>query len=149
MFDFNDLIAIVSDHAGFHLKEFIQQELISAGYKFRDFGTYSEDSVDYPDFIHPLAKEINDGVIQGGIIICGSGNGAAMTANKYPGVRAALCWNEDIVKLSRQHNDANIIALPARFIDPVQALRFVQLFFTTGFEGGRHQKRVQKIATLR
>jgi len=119
--------------------------LSSEGYRFRDFGTFSEESVDYPDFIHPLAKAINEGIYQRGIIICGSGNGVSIVANKYPQVRSAICWTNSIAQLSRLHNDANIIALPARFISPEDAMNMVKIFFTTGFEGGRHERRVQKI----
>jgi ribose 5-phosphate isomerase B len=145
MFDFSQDIPIGCDHAGFRLKEYLLHNLASEGYRFRDFGTFSEDSVDYPDFIHPLAKAINEGIYQRGIIICGSGNGVAMVANKYQLVRSAVCWTDDIARLSRLHNDANIIALPARFITPEDALNMVKMFFTTDFEGGRHERRVLKI----
>ena len=137
-------VGIASDHAGYELKEFLKSEL-SDLVNFKDFGTDSEDSVDYPDFIHPLAYEVNDGKIQKGIIICGTGNGAAMTANKYVNVRAALCWNTDIARLARQHNNANIISLPARFIDKEYAVEIVDVFLNTEFEGGRHQRRIDKI----
>jgi ribose 5-phosphate isomerase B len=116
------------------------------GYTFRDFGTYSEESVDYPDIIHPLARSIDEGEFERGIIICGTGIGASMTANKYPGVRAALCWNIDIARLSREHNDANVLALSGRFLDPDIALQMAYIFLTTSFEGGRHERRVLKIA---
>jgi len=140
-----EIIPIASDHGGFEMKSYILEKLNSEGYKTKDFGTYSDGSVDYPDFIHPLAGEINDGTYKLGIIICGSGNGAQMVANKYPNVRAALCWTEEITKLARQHNDANILALPGRFLEPEFAMQLVRLFLTTPFEGGRHQKRIEKI----
>ena len=139
------VIPIGSDHAGFELKTFVLSTLQKWGYEVNDFGTYSADSVDYPDFIHPLAKEINDGTYKLGIIICGSGNGAQMVANKYPKVRAALCWSEEIARLARQHNNANILALPGRFIDNDLAISLVKIFLTTDFEGGRHENRVKKI----
>jgi ribose 5-phosphate isomerase B len=145
MFDFNQDIPIGSDHAGFSLKAYIIQNLSFAGYHFKDFGTFSEESVDYPDFIHPVARAINDGIYKMGIIICGSGNGVSMVANKYPLVRSAICWSDEITRLSRLHNNANIIALPARFISPEEALNMVKIFFTTEFEDGRHERRVQKI----
>jgi ribose 5-phosphate isomerase B len=141
-----DIIAIGTDHAGFLMKEFLKKNLREKGYIFEDYGTSSEEPVDYPDMIHPLAKDINIGKIKRGVIICGSGNGVAMVANKYKNVRAAICWKKEIVKLSRQHNDANVIVLPARFISFDEALQFVKIFLTTGFEGGRHQRRVEKIA---
>jgi ribose 5-phosphate isomerase B len=146
MDDITDIIAIGTDHAGFLMKEFLKKNLRAKGYNFEDYGAFSEEPVDYPDMIHPLAKDINDGKIKKGVIICGSGNGVAMVANKYKNVRAAICWNQEIVKLSRQHNDANVVVLPARFISFEEALQFVKLFLTTDFEGGRHQRRVEKIA---
>lgn len=139
------IIPIASDHGGFEMKEFIREHLINEGYEVKDFGTYSSESVDYPDFVHPLAKDINDDVYKLGIIICGSGNGAQMVANKYPNVRAALCWNEEITRLARQHNNANILALPGRFIENKLALKMVKIFLTTNFEGGRHAVRVNKV----
>ncbi len=145
MFDFNQDIPIGSDHAGFDLKTYLIQNLSSEGYHFKDFGTFSKENVDYPDFIHPVAKSVNDGIYQRGIIICGSGNGASMVANKYPLVRSAICWSDEISRLSRLHNNANIIALPARFISYEAALVMVKIFFTTDFEDGRHERRVQKI----
>lgn len=145
MFDFRQDIPIGCDHAGFRLKEYLLKNLLSEGYRFRDFGTFSEKSVDYPDFVHPLAKAINEGIYTRGIIICGSGNGASIVANKYQLVRSAICWTDEIARLSRLHNDANVIALPARFISPEEALKLVKIFFTTDFEGGRHERRVQKI----
>jgi ribose 5-phosphate isomerase B len=146
MVDFNNPVAIAADHAGFALKEFLKEKLSAEGFVFKDFGTYSTVSMDYPDVIHPLARAIEDKELSGGIIICGSGNGAAMVANKYKDVRAALCWNEEVTKLARQHNNANVISIPARFVSQENALNFVRVFFTTGFEGGRHQVRVNKIS---
>ncbi|MGE5424495.1 MAG: ribose 5-phosphate isomerase B [Syntrophothermus sp.] len=145
MFDFSGSIPIGCDHAGYFLKQYLIEKLGKEGYHFDDKGTFSEASVDYPDFIHPVAKAINEGRYSMGIIICGSGNGVSMVANKYAHVRAALCWNAEVVKLARQHNDANILALPARFITPEEAIEFVKIFFSTGFEGGRHAGRVEKI----
>jgi ribose 5-phosphate isomerase B len=138
-------IAIGCDHAGYVLKEHIKLVLENSAYGFHDFGTWSEQSMDYPDIAHPVAKAVQSGECQYGILICGSGNGVAIVANKYKGIRAAICWNEDITRLSRQHNDANILVLPARFIKMEEADRFVDLFLTTGFEGGRHQRRIDKI----
>jgi ribose 5-phosphate isomerase B len=147
MHDITDIIAIGTDHAGYRMKEFLKENLEQEGFIFKDYGAFSDEPVDYPDMIHPLAKDINDGKYKKGIIICGSGNGVAITANKYINVRAAICWEKELVKLSRLHNNANIIVLPARFISLKEALRFVKIFFSTGFEGGRHQRRVEKIAS--
>jgi ribose 5-phosphate isomerase B len=141
-------IAIGSDHAGFELKEKIREYLSSKGYSVKDYGTKCLDSVDYPDIIHPLAFDINRNKIDIGIIICGSGNGVAMTANKYINVRAALCWNEEIAELARKHNDANIISLPARYITFEKAISILDKFLNTGFEGGRHLVRVEKIRKI-
>ena len=141
----NEIIPIACDHGGFEMKEFIKDILVKEGYEVKDYGTYSSDSVDYPDFIHPLAREINIGTYKLGIIICGSGNGAQMVANKYPKVRAALCWTEEITKLARLHNDANILSLPGRFIEKELAIKMVKIFLNTDFEGGRHKQRVEKI----
>jgi ribose 5-phosphate isomerase B len=148
MFEKDKIIVIGSDHGGYKLKEFLKKKLSKIGYNLKDYGTNSEDSVDYPDIIHPLAKAINDRNYEIGIIICGSGNGAQMTANKYPNVRAALCWTEEQAKLTRMHNDANIISLPGRFVDEETALKMVELFFNTEFEEGRHKKRVEKISKI-
>lgn len=142
------VLAIASDHGGFEMKEFLKKKLEDAKYKIKDFGTYSDDSVDYPDWIHPLSKAINDGEYEVGIIICGSGNGAQMTANKYTNVRAGLCWNEEQAKLSRKHNNANILSLPGRFVPFDQAWRIVEIFLSTNFEGGRHTQRVDKISKI-
>lgn len=140
------MIPIGADHAGFELKEFIKKELTKKGMVFNDHGCYSEDSIDYPDFGHPVANEVegNPGVL--GILICGSGNGINMTANKHQGIRSALCWTPELAKLAREHNNANIIALPARFVTKENALEMVEMFLSTPFEGGRHERRVNKIA---
>lgn len=146
MNDLNIPIPIASDHGGFAMKQFLIEKLQQAGYQVKDFGTYSEESVDYPDFIHPLAKAVDTGEYPRGIIMCGSGNGAQITANKYAGVRAGLCWNAEQAKLTRMHNNANVISLPGRFVDFSDAWEMVQVFLTTEFEGGRHIQRVEKIA---
>lgn len=138
-------IAIGSDHAGFQLKETIKEYLNNKGFDVKDFGTYSEERADYPDFAHPVASAVEYNEVERGIVICGSGNGVNMTANRHHGVRSALCWNEEIAKLARQHNDANIIALPARFISEEEAEKCVDVFLSTPFEGGRHTDRVKKI----
>ncbi len=143
-----DVIPIASDHGGFEMKEFLIEKLKQAGYKVKDMGTYSNDSVDYPDYIHPLAKAVNDGVFERGIIMCGSGNGAQMTANKYAGVRAGLCWSVEQAELIRMHNNANIISLPGRFVSFDKAWKMVLAFLNTGFEGGRHIRRVEKISQI-
>lgn len=138
-------IAIASDHAGFKLKEVIKDYLLKLNYEVDDKGTFSEDSVDYPDFAHKVGFDVDRGLVETGIVICGSGNGVNMTVNKYAGVRSALCWNSEIAHLARLHNDANILALPARFITTEEALRCVDAFLNTDFEGGRHVNRVKKI----
>jgi len=138
-------ISIGNDHAGVDLKEAIVSHLEKLGHNTQNHGTNSGDSVDYADFIHPVAQDVEEKKGDLGIIICGSGNGAAMTANKHKKIRAALCWSAEISKLSRQHNDANIISIPARFVNLEQALEMVDMFVTTPFEGGRHQKRIKKI----
>lgn len=139
-------VAIGGDHAGYEYKAKLIQKLESLGYEVKDFGPFSTDSVDYPDFVHPLSSAIEQGEFELGIVICGSGNGVAITANKHQGVRAALCWNEDLAALARQHNDANVIALPARFISYELAEKLAEIFLSTPFEGGRHANRVNKIA---
>ena len=145
MFNTKEIIPIASDHGGFEMKKYIIDQLVAKGYEVKDFGTYNSESVDYPDFIHPLAREINKSTYKLGIIICGSGNGAQMVANKYPHVRAALCWSEEITVLARKHNNANIISLPGRFLEPEFAFKLVKIFLDTEFEGGRHQKRIEKL----
>jgi len=148
MSDSDKIIPLASDHAGFWTKEFIKQQLTAAGYQVKDFGTYSADSVDYPDFIHPLARAVNNGEYERGIIMCGSGNGAQMTANKYSNVRAGLCWDVEQAKLIRMHNNANILSIPGRFITQTDAWSIVEAFLNTGFEGGRHIRRVEKISQI-
>ena len=138
-------ISIGNDHAGPKYKKAIISFLEKKGYSVKNHGTNKDESVDYPDFIHPVAKDVSKKKAHVGIIICGSGNGAAMTANKYPKVRAALCWNKQLVKLAKQHNNANILSLPARFITIEQSIEMVEIFINTKFEGGRHQKRIEKI----
>jgi ribose 5-phosphate isomerase B len=140
------IIPIGADHAGFQLKEKIKDYLIKKGYEVKDFGCFSEDSIDYPDYGHPVADMVENNNGLKGILICGSGNGINMTANKHQGIRSALCWNKEIALLARQHNDANIIALPARFISFEEAIEMVDVFLHTDFEGGRHQQRINKIA---
>lgn len=137
-------IIIASDHAGFQLKESIIKHFAD-DFEWENLGTFSSESVDYPDYAHPLAEKIASGEYKYGILICGTGNGIGMTANKHAGVRAALCWNVEIAALARQHNDANVLVLPARFITDEEAFNVVKTFFSTAFEGGRHQRRVEKI----
>lgn len=146
MFDKQQIIPIACDHGGFEMKEHLVKKLGTLGYHLKDMGTFSPESVDYPDIIHPLASAVNKGEYIMGIILCGSGNGAQMTANKYQNVRAALCWSNEQAKLSRQHNNANIISLPGRFIDNELAMEMTLTFLNTDFEGGRHQRRVEKIS---
>ena len=138
-------ISIGNDHAGTDYKLAIVGLLKSMDVEVFNYGTDGTDSVDYPDFIHPVGKDVASGKADWGIIICGSGNGAAMTANKHQEIRAALCWNKEIVTLAREHNNANILSLPARFISITQALEMVRTFMDTPFEGGRHQRRIEKI----
>lgn len=138
-------ISIGSDHAGFEMKEQIIRHLQNAGITLKDRGTYSKDSTDYPDYAHQVAADVADKIADIGILLCGSANGVCMTANKHAGVRAALCWNNEVTALARQHNDANIICLPARYLDDATAFQMVDTFLKTEFEGGRHQKRVEKI----
>jgi len=139
------VVAIGNDHAGTAYKFEIIKQLESKGIKVLNFGTNSNDSMDYPDAIHPVANAVESGEADFGITICGSGNGAQMAANKHQGIRAALCWNNELVELARLHNNANILSIPARFISVQQALGFVDIFLTTNFEGGRHQTRIDKI----
>lgn len=139
------IIPIGADHAGYEMKNTIINYLSEQGYSFKDYGTYSEDSIDYPDYGHPVAQHVENTPEVLGIVICGSGNGINMTVNKHQGIRSALCWNKEIAMLARQHNDANIIALPARFVDAILAIQMVEAFLNTTFEGGRHATRVNKI----
>lgn len=138
-------IAIGSDHAGFDYKQKIVEFLNAKGYEVQDFGTFSTDSVDFPDFAHPTAEAVEKGNADFGILLCGSGQGVNITANKHPGVRSALCWNTDVAKLTRQHNNSNVISLPARFVAYEYALQMIEIFLSTEFEGGRHAQRVGKI----
>ena len=138
-------IAIGADHAGFEYKEAIKRWLGEQGFTLEDKGTYSLDSTDYPDYAHPVASLVEEGKAGVGILICGSANGVAITANKHPGIRAALCWNSDVAALARQHNSANVICIPARFVSLDEAKKMVEIFLGTEFEGGRHQNSVDKI----
>lgn len=139
-------IAIVSDHAGFFLKEKLLKYLIKEKFDIKDFGCPSDETVDYPDYGHPMAQAVSRGEYDLGISICGTGNGINMVVNKHQGIRSALCWNEEISRLARAHNDANICALPARFISESEAYLIVKTFLNTSFEGGRHQGRIDKIS---
>jgi ribose 5-phosphate isomerase B len=139
-------IAIACDHAGFEYKEIIKKYL-EGKFEVEDFGTFSPNSVDYPDFVHPAANSIEEGRNELGILICGSGQGVAITANKHQKIRCALCWMPELASLARQHNNANMIAIPARFIASQLAIDIVDTFLNTPFEGGRHQNRVEKIST--
>lgn len=141
-------LAVGSDHAGYELKEYLKKYLEMWGYVVEDYGTYSAESVDYPNFAHPVSKSVNSGMHEIGLLICGSGQGVCMTANKYEKVRAALCWTEEVAELSRQHNNANILCLPSRFVERNIALKITEKFLNTAFEGGRHERRVNKISTL-
>lgn len=139
-------IAFASDHAGFELKQHLIEYVESKGYTVKDFGTYSTDSCDYPDFAHPCAESVEQGECDFGIAMCGSGNGIQMTLNKHQGIRAALCWLPELAALARQHNNANILVLPARFISEDEADKIVDVYLSAEFEGGRHQRRIDKIA---
>lgn len=146
VFDLSKPIAIGSDHAGYEWKEHIISYLEGKDLTFEDFGTHSADSADYPDFAHPVAKAVEGGNYAFGVLVCGSGNGVCITANKHQGVRAALCWDDEIASLARKHNNANIICIPARFVSETVAQEMVDVFMSTDFEGGRHTGRVGKIA---
>mgnify|MGYP001597509887 FL=1 len=141
-------IAIVSDHAGFFLKEKLVDFLIKEKYDIKDFGCPTAEIVDYPDYGHPMANAVASGEFDLGVSICGTGNGINMTVNKHPGIRSALCWNEEISKLARAHNDANICALPGRYINEAEAYLIVKTFLKTSFEGGRHKRRIDKIPLI-
>ena len=142
------IIPIGADHAGFELKEKVKLFLREKGFEVKDFGCHSTESIDYPDFGHPVAEMVENNPGMKGILICGSGNGINMTANKHQGIRSALCWKTEIAELARLHNDANIITLPARFITVEDAFDMIEVFFNTSFEGGRHQNRIDKIACI-
>lgn len=145
MTKFGIKIAIGSDHAGYHLKEKLLCYIRNLGYELRDFGTFSEESVDYADFAHPVANSVEEGLFDFGIVLCGSGNGVNMTVNKHRNIRSALCWIPEIARLARSHNDANVLAIPARFVNESEACQIVDLFLNTSFSGGRHCTRIEKI----
>ncbi len=138
-------VGMAADHAGYALKEELKSLLEEKGYKVRDFGTFSDESMDYPDVAHPLAKAVADGEVDFGVAMCGSGNGISMTLNKHKGVRAALCWEPELARLAREHNDANVLSLPARFISTAMAKEILKAYLSASFEGGRHKRRVEKI----
>ncbi len=138
-------VAIGADHAGFEYKEIIKKMLADAGWQVEDKGCYSLDSVDYPDFAHPVATMVEEGKAAAGILVCGSGNGVCMTANKHAGIRAALCWTDELASLARAHNNANVLCIPSRFVPIGTAEKMTTIFLSTAFEGGRHEKRVGKI----
>jgi ribose 5-phosphate isomerase B len=144
-FDRSKPIAVGADHAGFEYKTAIVKRLNELGFQVADFGTYSSESVDYPDFAHPTAVSVENSEASCGILVCGSANGVAITANKHQGIRAGLCWQKDVAELTRRHNNANILCVPARFVSLQSALDIVDTFLNTPFEGGRHQGRVNKI----
>lgn len=139
-------IAIGADHAGFEYKEMLKKVLLENGHQVEDFGTHSSDSVDYPDFAHPVSERVEKKEFELGVLVCGSANGVAITANKHQGIRAAVCWTEELASLARQHNDANILCLPARFVSQDLAIKILNKFLLTSFEGGRHSRRVEKIS---
>lgn len=140
------LIGLATDHAGFEMKEYVKNFINSKGdCSYKDFGTNSSESVDYPDFAHPLAEAVEAGEVDLGIAFCGSGNGIAMALNKHQGIRAAICWNPEMARLTRAHNDANILVLPARFISISEIENIIDMFLKTSFDGGRHQRRIDKI----
>lgn len=139
-------IALAADHAGYKMKEAVKKWLKSEGYEVKDFGTNSEESTDYPDYAHPMAECVESGEAQLGYTFCGSGNGISMVANKHQGIRSALCWEEELAALARQHNDANVCSIPARFVSEEKGLSIAKTFLESDFEGGRHQRRVDKIA---
>jgi len=146
VFDSSKPIAIGSDHAGFEYKAALIKWLTDKGFQVKDFGTFTTDSVDYPDFAHPTAYSVEKGEVAFGILLCGSANGVAITANKHQNIRAGLCWQNDVALLVRKHNDANMICIPARFVSLALAEQMLDLFMTTAFEGGRHASRVDKIS---
>ncbi|MES2881413.1 MAG: ribose 5-phosphate isomerase B [Bacteroidota bacterium] len=147
-FNTNKPIAIGADHAGYAYKTVLVDLLENRGFEVKDFGTNSPDSVDYPDFAHPVASAVENGEATVGVLVCGSANGVAITANKHQGVRAAVCWQTEIAELSRRHNNANIICIPARFVSTPEAEEMVNVFINTEFEGGRHQTRVEKMISV-
>ena len=147
-FDKSRPVAIGADHAGYEYKNLLADMLRQNGFEVKDFGTNSPDSVDYPDFAHPVANAVESGEAAWGVLVCGSANGVAITANKHQGIRAAICWQEEIARLARQHNNANIVCIPARFISTADAQAIVSTFAETEFEGGRHANRVGKMACM-
>lgn len=138
-------IGICSDHAGYEIKQFVKLWIEKKGWAYKDFGAFSQESMDYTDVAHPMAEAIEKGEFEVGISICGSGNGISMTLNKHAGIRAALCWNKEIAKLAKTHNNANVLSLPGRFISINEAEEMLEVFFSSEFEGGRHQRRINKI----
>ncbi|HEY2377070.1 MAG TPA: ribose 5-phosphate isomerase B [Gemmatimonadaceae bacterium] len=138
-------ILIASDHAGFELKEKLERWLRETGYTVKDLGTNGEESTDYPDYAHPLAQQVSDGVADRGVLLCGTGLGMSYVANRYPHVRAAVAWSPEVAELARRHNDANVLALPARFLSEAEARQILQTWLDTPFEGGRHERRIEKI----
>lgn len=145
-FDLTKPLAVGADHAGFEYKTAIVAYLNKLGYQVCDFGTYSSDSVDYPDFAHPTANSVENGETAFGVLICGSANGVAITANKHAGIRAAICWQKELAELARKHNNANVVCIPARFISLQQTLEIIDVFLSTAFEAGRHETRVNKMS---
>lgn len=141
-------VAMASDHAGYALKQQLKEYLTGLGYEIEDFGTHSEESCDYPDFAHPAARAVESGECAFGVCMCGSGNGIQMTLNKHQGIRAALCWIPEIASLAKQHNNANILVLPARYVSYEEALKIVDAYLNASFEGGRHQRRIDKIPAV-
>lgn len=142
-------VAMASDHAGYALKQQLKEYLTGLGYKVEDFGTHSEESCDYPDFAHPAARAVESGECAFGVCMCGSGNGIQMTLNKHQGIRAALCWIPEIASLAKQHNNANILVLPARYVSYEEAVKIVDAYLNASFEGGRHQRRIDKIPAVK
>ena len=139
-------IALAADHAGYAIKEAIKRHLIDNNYQVQDFGTFSEESMDYPDTAHPAAQSVAEGKNDTGILVCGSGQGMQLTANRYPEIRAALCWSAPVAELARKHNDANVLTIPGRFVDEDTAVAITEIWLKTDFEGGRHKRRVDKIS---
>lgn len=143
----SERILIASDHAGFELKEKLERALAKLGFNVEDLGTDSPESTDYADYAHPLAQQVSDGEAERGVLLCGTGLGMSYTANRYPHVRAAVAWNAEVARLAREHNDANVLVLPARFVSEEQAIEILTTWLNTAFEGGRHARRVEKIDT--
>jgi ribose 5-phosphate isomerase B len=144
----SERILIASDHAGFELKEKLERALGTMGFDVQDLGTNSAESTDYADYAHPLAQQVSDGEVKRGVLLCGTGLGMSYTANRYPHVRAAVAWNPEVAKLAREHNDSNVLVLPARFLDEAKGLEILKAWLETPFEGGRHARRVEKIENV-